>query len=260
MNNKISTILEEYGFDKKEITVYISLVENSELNAYALAKITGIHRSTTYAVIERLSSKGFISEIQKGEKTFYSAIEIGQIISKIKEKEALLSSLIPEFENIREEGVSRVRVFESRDSQKQFNFSIFNKISQGSIRDLYVLSGGPSNAVFSDPRYPDDMSSNILLDKLFKEMRRQKLLGKIDYQGIWNEKLKSHNLVKLFSALGENKFLKELPTLATTVIFGEYVAYMFTMNGTPQVIEIQNKRIAEENKAYFSYLWKIAKK
>jgi len=31
------------------------------------------------------------------------------------------------------------------------------------------------------------------------------------------------------------------------------------MNEIPQVIEIQNKLIAEENKAYFSYLWKIAK-
>ena len=66
--------------------------------------------------------------------------------------------------------------------------------------------------------------------------------------------------MKLFSGLGEDKFLKELPTLATTVIFGEYLAYLFTMNGTPQVIEIQNKLIAKENKAYFSYLWKIAKK
>ena len=66
--------------------------------------------------------------------------------------------------------------------------------------------------------------------------------------------------MELFSGLGEDRFLEKLPTLATTVIFGEYLAYLFTMNETPQVIEIQNKLIAEENKTYFSYLWKSAKK
>ena len=133
MRDKITSILEEYGLDEKEIKVYISLVEKDELNAYALAKITGIHRSTVYAIIERLLSKGFITNIQKGEKTFYSAIEIGKIISKIKEKESLLLSLIPEFEKIKEECISRVRVFESRESQKQFSFNLFNQINRGIV-------------------------------------------------------------------------------------------------------------------------------
>ena len=52
MDNKITSLLEEYGLDKKEIKVYLTLVEKDELNAYSLAKFTGIHRSTTYAVIE----------------------------------------------------------------------------------------------------------------------------------------------------------------------------------------------------------------
>jgi len=260
MNNRIQTILEEYGLNDKEIKIYVTLVEKDELNAYSLAKITGIHRSTVYAVIERLSSKGFISEVLKGEKIFYSAVGVGQIISKIKEKESMLLSLIPEFENIREEGVSKVRVFESRESQKQFNFNLFNQISKGTIKELYILSGGPSNTILSDSGHPEDLSSKIFMERLLKELKKQKILKRTEYKGIWNEKFKGDNLLKLFSGLGENRFLKELPTLATAVIFGEYVAYLFTMNGIPQVIEIQNKRIAEENKAYFSYMWKIAKK
>ena len=60
--------------------------------------------------------------------------------------------------------------------------------------------------------------------------------------------------------MGNNRFIKGLPTLATTVIFGEYLAYLFTMDGKPQVIEIQNKLIAEENKAYFNHLWRQAEK
>ena len=253
MESKIATILQEYGLDDKEIKVYISLVEKGELNAYTLAKITGIHRSTTYAILERLLVKGFISEIQKDGKTFYSAIEISKVIYKIKEKESLLLSLIPEFEKIKEEGISRARVFESKESQKQFSFNLFNQISNGNIKELYILSGGPS-------KNEEDLTSKLFMERLLKELKKQKSSKKIEYKGIWNEKFKGSDLLKLFSGLGENRFLKEIPTLATLVIYGEYIAYLFTINGNPQVIEIQNRLIAEENRAYFSYLWKIASK
>lgn len=259
MDNKITTILEEYGLDEKEIKVYVSLVEKGELNAYSLAKITGIHRSTVYAIIERLLSKGFIINIQKEEKNFYSAIEISKIIAKIKEKESLLLSLIPEFEKMKEEGISRVRVFESRESQKQFSFNLFNQISRGVLKELFIISGGSTSAISPEQRNSEDLTSQIFMEGLLKELKKQKSSEKIKYKGIWNDQFKGSNILKLFSGLGEDRFLKGLPTFATTVIFGEYVAYLFTMNRIPQVIEIQNKLIAEENKSYFSYLWKMAK-
>jgi len=259
MENKITTILQEYGLDDKEIRVYTTLVEKGELNAYVLAKLSNIHRSTTYAILERLSAKGFISEIQKDGKTFYSAVEISKIISKIKEKESLLLSLVPEFEKIKEEGISRVRVFESKESQKQFTFNLFNQITLGNVKEFYILSGGFSEKINPEKR-KEDLTSKMLMERLLKELKKQKSSKKIAYKGIWNEKFKGSELLKLFTGLGENKFLKEIPTLATLVIYGEYISYLFTIGGIPKVIEIQNKLISEENRAYFLYLWKIATK
>lgn len=260
MDNKITKLLEEYGLDKKEIEIYITLVEKGELNAYSLAKIAGIHRSTTYAVLERLILKGFINRIQKDNKTIYSALEITQTITKIKEKESILLALIPEFEKVREEGLSKVRILESKESQKQFNFNLFNQISKGNIKELYIISAGPSETINPERKHSENLGSEIFLESLLKEIKKKNIYKKIEYKGIWNEKFKGSKILKLFSGIGEDRFLKELPTLATTAIFGEYLVYLFTMNGVPQVIEIQNKLIAEENKSYFSYLWKIAKK
>lgn len=258
MEDRILNILKDFGLDDKEIKTYITLVEKGELNAYVLAKITGIHRSTTYAVIERLLSTGFITKTEKKGKTFYSAIEVIKIIAKMKEKESLLLSLVPEFEKMKEKGISRVRVFESRESQKQFDFNLFNQIKSGNLTQLYILSGGQSGGIESDEAISKDLSSSIFLENLLRELKKKH--KKIDYKGIWNEGLRKSRVTQLFSGLGEDRFLKDLPTLATTVIFGEYVAYLFTLNGVPQVIEIQNNLIAEENRAYFNYLWKIAKK
>ncbi|MFH1650456.1 MAG: helix-turn-helix domain-containing protein [Candidatus Woesearchaeota archaeon] len=258
MNNKIDELLFEFGLNNKEIQVYKFLVQKKELNAYVLAKLAGIHRSTVYSVLERLISKGFIHKLEKDGTTFYSALEIGQIIAKIKDKESILLSLIPEIEKIHESKISNVRVFESKESQKQFNFNLYNQISKGMIKELYIISGGPAG--FAENKSSEHLSSKLFLEKILKELKDKKLHKIIEYKGIWNEKFKGSEILKTFLEIGETRFLKELPTLATTVIFGEYVAYMFTMNGTPQVIEIQNKLIAEENKAYFSYLWKQAEK
>ena len=255
MEAKITMLLEEYGLDKKEIKVYICLVEKGELNAYTLAKITGIHRSTVYAILERLLLKGFISKIDKDNKTFYSALDINQTITKIKEKEALLLALTNEIEKISEEGISKVRVLESRESQKQFDYNLFNQITQGGIKEVCIMGGGPSGFLDPEQRSSEDFSSRLFLESLLKELKRKKTNKDVRIKVIWDEKFKESKLLKLFSELGENKFLKDLPTLTTTVIFGEYLAYLFTMNNTPQVIEIQNKLIAKENRAYFYYLW-----
>src|SRR3989344_2830585 len=98
MEDKISMLLQAYGLDDKEIKIYLILVQKKELNAYVLAKKEGIHRSTTYNVLERLISKGFVSKIEKEKTTFYSALDINQTLTKIKDRESILLSLIPEFE------------------------------------------------------------------------------------------------------------------------------------------------------------------
>jgi len=257
MYNKMSMLLEAYGLDKKEIKTYLYLAQSGELTAYNLAKITNIHRSTMYATLERLISKGFVGKIKKEHSVFYSALEISRTISKIKEKESIILSLIPELEKVKKAGISKVRVMESRDGQKQFNFNLFNQINNGLIKELFIISGGPSTDV-DEKNGPEDLSSKIVLDNLLKSVNKKKIVKNFICRGIWNEKFRDKQLLKEFKKIGENRFLKNLPTLATTVIFGEYVAYLFTMEGKPQVIEIQNNLIAEENKAYFYYLWKSA--
>ena len=254
MNQKIKTLLSEYGLNHKEINIYTVLVQKKELNAYILAKLTGIHRSTVYSILDRLIEKGFVSRLEKDEKTIYYALEIGQTISRIKAKETLLISLMPELEKLHEKNISSVRVMESKESQKQFNFNLFNQIKQETVKEIYIISSGPTS--FIDKTQPEEsLSSRLLLKKILKELKKSK---QVNIKVIWDYKFRNSETTRIFSGIGQHRFLK-LPTRTTTVIFGEYLAYLFTIDGSPQVIEIQNKLIAEENKVYFSYLWKQAK-
>ena len=102
------------------------------------------------------------------------------------------------------------------------------------------------------------MSTNLFIERIIKEVISKKLLNKLDYKAIWDLGFKKSEFFKVGKKLGENKFLN-LPTQATTMIFDSHIAFLYTQE-EPTVIEIKNKNISEEMKAYFKYLWKIAKK
>ncbi len=259
MEDKIKMLLKAYGLDEKEIKIYIKLVQEKELNAYMLAKKVGIHRSTTYHILDRLISKGFISKIEKGNKIYYSALEIDNILLKIKDKESILLSLIPELEKVKENNISNVRVFETIESQKRFGFNLFNQITKEGIKEIFIIDAGPSEFLDPQKRPKEDLSSQIFLENLLRELKRKNIHKKVKIKTIWNEKFRENKLLEFFSGLGENKFLVNLPTLATMVIYGDFLAYLFTTEDGPKVIEIQNKLIAEENRIYFNHIWRIAK-
>ncbi|MBS3086940.1 hypothetical protein J4422_04555 [Candidatus Pacearchaeota archaeon] len=246
MEQKIHYILKDLGLDDKEIRIYLFLVGNREQTAYFISKKTGIHRSTTYDVLERLIFKGFVNKIEKNDKIFYSVLEISEIVSRLKEKESMIVSLVPELEKINKELPLRVRLLESENGQRQFNYNLFSLIKNGKVNEIYSIGNGP----------PEDVTSQFFLESL---LRTAKKTG-IKYRGIWDIKFINHKLVRLFSKFGEDRFISNLPTKVTTVIFGDYVAFLFTMNSKPQVIEIQNRLMANEFKAYFSHLWSLSKK
>jgi len=263
MEDKISILLKEYGLEDNEIKVYLFLVGNGETSAYRVAKETKIHKSTCYDILDRLIIKGFASNIEKNKKSFYSALDINQTITKLRDRENVLLAILPEIEQIKKREISKVRVFENKESQKQFTFNLFSQIQKGLVKEVYLISGGPSGVTGVLQRERKELVGEegfeIFLEKLIEEMKKGGFNKTKKYRGIWNEKFKGSKLLKMFRGLGEDRFLNKLPTLATTIIFGECVAFSFTFEGNHQVIEIQNSLIAEEMKAYFSYLWEIAK-
>ena len=101
-------------------------------------------------------------------------------------------------------------------------------------------------------------SSNLLIQRLLKELSNANIKKKIKCWGLWNPKFKDNPFMEIFSKMGENKFI-DLPSEATTIIFDGYV-YFFYLEDNSNVVEIKNKKISEEMKSYFEHLWKIAKK
>jgi len=245
---QIVDILKEYGLEDKEAKVYLLLVREIELTAYEIAKKTGIHRSTTYDILEKLVKRGFVSTIIKKGKRFYAVNELSKIVSSLKEKESMLLSLLPEIERLKRGLDTHAEVFEGAEGQREQNFALFELIKKGQIQELLAIGNGPA---------PTE-GSELFIESLIKEAKKLKLPQKIGYRGIWDEKYRNEAVIKKYKILGQNKFLKELPSKTTMLIYGDYVSLLFTME-KPYAIRIKNALVAEEFKFYFRMLWGISK-
>jgi predicted transcriptional regulator len=246
MEKEIIYMLKDYGLEDNEIKIYLFLVGNKELTAYKIAKETKIHRSTCYDILERLNAKGFVSKINKEKSSFYRANDVSKLLTNLKVKENLLLNLAPKLNELEKQEETKIKYLEGIEGQSQFTLEVFNLAKQRKIKYCYIIGN----------TYAATIGSNIFIDKLIRELKKSGVFG--EYKGIWNPKYKGDKLVGSYNLIGENRFL-DIPSAVGMIIYELGVAFLYTTNNS-YTIDIKNKKLAEEMKAYFEYLWKIAKK
>jgi len=245
---EIIDILKEYGLDEREAKVYAILVRERELTAYELAKKTGIHRSTTYDLLEKLMEKGFVSTILRNGKKVYCAKELSALVSSLKEKETMLLSMMPELERLKRGLDANAEVLEGLAGQREQNFTLLELFKKGQINELLVISNGPA---------PTE-GSELFIEHIIKEAKALRLIKKMGFRSLWDERYRNDDIMKKYRILGQNRFLKGLPSQATTMIYGDYVSFLFTTD-KPYVIRIKNKLVSDEFRVYFNMLWGMSK-
>lgn len=66
--------LQQFGLGDKEAKMYIALCGLDSAGVTDIAKKAGIHRSTSYIILETLKSRGLVHVIEKNNIQYYSAI------------------------------------------------------------------------------------------------------------------------------------------------------------------------------------------
>lgn len=99
--------LQKLGLNEKEVKVYLAALELGYSSAQNIGKKAGINRATTYFIIEGLTKKGLMTEIEKDKKTFFAAedprglkIIIDKKTKEINEIKNTFSEILPQLESI----------------------------------------------------------------------------------------------------------------------------------------------------------------
>jgi sugar-specific transcriptional regulator TrmB len=88
--------LELFGFDSREIKIYIFLLSNKDLPVYKIATEIGLPRTTVYKILESLRKQGFVSSWIKNGVKYFSAESPERLNDLIQKKQEALKEAMPE--------------------------------------------------------------------------------------------------------------------------------------------------------------------
>lgn len=240
-------VLQELGLSEAEAKVYLALIETGSTLAGPIIKKTGLHRGTTYQILQRLKEKGLVSSIIKGKKQYFEPVSPNRLLDVLKEREERLQEIIP---------LLNQKLKESKEKQEITVYYGFKGVRSILDRMLEELNPGGE--------YYDFGVSGLFREVMgpYWELWQQKkrkyhLKSKV----IFSEELKKRNPQLLRDYIGEVRFHpKEYHSITDTMIYKDTVLLLIWTAKPTVAIVIKNKDNAESYKNQFKLMWKFARK
>jgi sugar-specific transcriptional regulator TrmB len=235
MNYEIE--LHEAGLTGNEAKVYNELLITGSISANNLSKRIGVDRSLTYTLLNNMVEKGLVKYIKKSGKKYFEASEPENLLNPIKEKEALISNLIPKLKSIQ------------TSSHKAFDVSVYEgreglrTVMKELIKQKKACGFGGTGRAY------DTFYESV---HWMKEMEKKKF----ELRLIMPKKYAGHTFTK--AKFANVKYLK-IKSEVTTMIFEDQISIHSVLD-KPKVIVIKDKDIADSYRNHFEILWQQAKK
>ncbi|MBS3057836.1 MAG: hypothetical protein J4478_00360 [Candidatus Diapherotrites archaeon] len=229
-------VLTELGFSEGEAEIYLALLKNGPSTVMQLAKKTGRHRTHIYDTLEKLLEKACVSFIAEGKMRKFQAANPENLLLFLKEKEEKTLALLPELKKAYEEQKSdfEINVFKGKNGLK----SIYEDVLREK-KTRYIISKGGAFKEFMPEYY----------EKWVSKVKKLRMKSKIITRQGYAEKQRK--------GLEQRHFSEKFITPHSTMIYGDKVALLLW--SVPLGILIKNKKISQDYKKYFDFLWGIAK-
>lgn len=232
--------LRKAGLTGNEAKVYLELLRRGSISANELSKKVSMDRTLTYQILNNLVEKGLVSHIIKEHKKYFEVTDPENLFRVVEEQKELIGALIPKLKKI--EKVSEIKqeakVYEGKEGLKTF----YRELLESRDKDICIF--GATGKSYDALKYQ--------MPSMAKRAQKFGIKGRM----ITSPKFKGHEMTKLKSI--KTKYLKEVESPATTIIYGDKVS-IHVLTDKPVVIIIKNKEIAKSYKSYFETLWKIAR-
>ncbi|MGV8151349.1 MAG: TrmB family transcriptional regulator [Candidatus Woesearchaeota archaeon] len=234
--------LKEYGLSDKEILVYKELLPLGSVNLQEISKRINLPRTTIYNTLTYLTGKGLVSFIIKKGVRFYDATDPEKLVDKIEEKKALLKSVLPELQILKNTTInsSSAEIYQGSKGLYTILSDVFRIKQNISYFGSYSLSKEmlkhqPEH--FRTIRIERKIPARIVIDYYDEEIFHKKEYKKLT-------KIKFH------------KGLKDFPCMI--FIYGKKVA-IYTVKKELIGIIITNEQVSDAMQMMFEMYWSSAR-
>lgn len=239
-------MLEELGLSEAEAKVYLGLLDTGSTLAGPIIKKTGLHRGTTYQILQRLKEKGLVSSIIKGKKQHFEATNPERLLDVLMEKEEKLQGILP-----------KLKARSEASKEKQEVTVYYGAKGVRSAIDKMLEELRPNG------EYHDFGVSGLFRDvmgtywDLFQ--KRKKTYG-IKSHVIFNENVREKNPQLLKDYFGEYRFHpQEYASVTDTLIFKDTVILLIWTASPPVAVVIKSRDNARSYLNQFKLMWSYLK-
>src|SRR3989338_1860267 len=240
--------LQKFGLSEKESKVYLACLELGDSLASDISLKSNLPRMLVYDLLERLIDLGIISYALRNNIKYFQAADPKELIRLVKEKKESLISIMPELQKLQKiKGTKRpkVEVYEGKEGMK----TVMNDILRSKVAEF--LAYGSSRSSFE--------IIPAFMEEWHKERIKKKVVMKILYNNTSEsrKKVKTHTNSLQYARYRFMPITLESPT--ATIIYADRVVLQ-SWTTEPFAVLITNKEMADNQRKYFSELWKIARK
>lgn len=135
--------LNDMGLSEQEADIYLSLLAIGGGSAIAVTKEAGIKRTSTYAILERLISKGVAQAYEKGSRKIYVALQPSKLRNLYENRLESILKIIPSLEKMKGIGSKEygVNFIQSKKELERFYDGILNEFAGG---EYYIIGSATS--------------------------------------------------------------------------------------------------------------------
>lgn len=233
-------LLKTLGMNQMQAQVYVAALELGEATMQALARKSGVNRSTIYTFIDELKERGYILESQKNKRRVYSAIHPELLVEMQRNRVRELESAVPELLAVYNKSGTKPRVtfYEGwQGIEDVYTDMLREKKEIIAYEDLEDLSGELPRRIFE--WFPKERA------------RRDILIKTISRDVPFAREFTKHNR----GLLRETKFITA-PEFKTDInIYGDKVALMDVQESSQFAVLIENHNLAETMRTVWRQLW-----
>ncbi|MDD3647010.1 MAG: helix-turn-helix domain-containing protein [Candidatus Dojkabacteria bacterium] len=248
------TILEKLGLDKKEIKIYLHLVNSGVQSIKQVADETSVNRTTVYRYLESLSNKDLVEWIisERGKKVQATPpnnirLFLSEKKQKLEELERALPSFISQLDTVRpvEKFATQIRYYKGEDGIRQM---IWNTLkTKGPL-----LSFTPfGRRLIINPKFEDNFEREWtrrgLSDKIITNET------KLDY--VKKQLVPNYKQTLKIRVINSDKYR----ITNDIAIYNDIIAISSFDKNDLVGVEIENKEMANSLKSIFDIVWEVAK-
>lgn len=240
-------ILEEWGLSPAEAKIYLALLETGSTLVGPIIKKTGLHRGTTYQILQRLKERGLVSSIVKGKKQHFEPVNPERLMDSLKEQEEKLQEILPSL---------KAKLNASKEKQEITVYYGISGIRSALDKMMEELTPGGEYYDFGVPGSFRQLMG-VYWDSWQKRKRKNNIKSKI----IFTEEVLVQKSTLLDDYYGEVKFIpKEYHHLTDTLVYKDTIILLIWTAKPPLAVVIKNKDNAQSYMNQFKLIWRIARK